>query len=110
MSVKMRRMVEREIATAIVDSLLAAGFRISVDNGDDRTSPYRDQKTIMKALFYTDEDRLFVYKDCDGDNWFGWAYLVYGNDGWDVLSDYTVNLEKFIGTGSPADAIANKYE
>jgi hypothetical protein len=44
----------------------------------------------------TDDDRLFVYK-VDGPkgrrDWFGWVFFVYGNDGYDVISDYTTNLE-----------------
>jgi hypothetical protein len=34
---------------------------------------------------------------------------VYGNDGWDVLSDYSVNLEKFIGDGTPVQKVVDKY-
>ncbi len=26
----------------------------------------------------------------------GWVYIVLGNDGWDVISDYHANLEKFM--------------
>ena len=105
----MRQIVEKEIATAIVDSLLAAGFRIEVDNGDEETLPIADRATILKSMFLTDEERLFVFKKNEPD-WFGWVYLVYGNDGWDVLSDYTVNLEKVRRkNGSPAAALADKY-
>jgi hypothetical protein len=109
MSVKMRQIVEKEICTEIVKSLLIAGFSISVDNGgDSATKPRVASGPILKAMFLTDEDRLFVYKDGQSD-WAGWVYLVYGNDGWDVLSDYTVNLEKFIGDKSPVQRIVDKY-
>lgn len=108
MSVKMRRLVEREISTAIIDELLKAGFRISVDNGDEQSAPFSSKETILKHMFFTDEDRLYVYKPRQATA-FAWAYLVYGNDGPDVLSDYTVNLEKFIGEGSIVDKLSEKY-
>jgi hypothetical protein len=33
-----------------------------------------------------------VYGAADGQR-LGWMRFIYGNDGWDVLADYTVNLE-----------------
>ena len=41
----------------------------------------------------TDDDYLFVYKAGQSER-FGWVRFVYGNDGYDVISDYTINLEK----------------
>lgn len=111
MSVKMRQEVERKIATAAVNSLLVAGFAISVDNGDNDGQEYQlasstDEPAILGAMFLCDEDRLIVEKDGIP---LGWAYFVYGNDGWDVLSDYTVNLESYIGEGSEAYKISEHY-
>jgi hypothetical protein len=111
-SVKMRQLVEREIANAIVDSLLESGFLISVDNGDNNGNEFeiaksRDRRAIKAALMQTDEEHLHVYL-ADGKK-FGWVYLVYGNDGWDVMSDYTTNLEQFVGEGSSVQKIVDKY-
>jgi hypothetical protein len=111
MGVKMRQMVEREISEAIVDALLKAGFEIGVDNGDNSGRDFElpnsvDRKRIFKAMFLTDEDRLYAIKNKQH---VGWVYLVYGNDGWDVLSDYTVNLEPYIGDKSPVQKIIDKY-
>lgn len=36
----------------------------------------------------------------------GWVYVVMGNDGWDVISDYTTNLEPLM---SGANRLAEKY-
>lgn len=42
-------------------------------------------------MFSTDEEFLYAY-DSDGKH-VGWVHLVYGNSGWDVISDNTNNLE-----------------
>lgn len=120
MSVKMRQIVEKEISTAIVVALLKAGYAISVDNGDNSGAQEgsefeiennREKSEILKSMFLTDEDRLYVRAigKLTDSKFDGWVYLVYGNDGWDVLSDYTVNLEKFIGDKSPVQKIVDKY-
>jgi hypothetical protein len=105
-------MVEKEIATAVVAALLEAGFYVSIDNGDNNGNDFelensRHSRTILGAMFQTDEETLFVYTT-DG-NQYGWVFFVYGNDGWDVISDYTVNLEKFIGKGTPVQKVIDKY-
>ena len=45
----------------------------------------------MKLLGECDEDRIVVYTPAKGR--VGWLHLVYGNDGNDVIADYTTNLE-----------------
>jgi len=40
----------------------------------------------------------------------GWVYFVYGNDGWDVVSDYTTNLEAVLkGSGELAERLEAEY-
>jgi hypothetical protein len=103
-SVKMRQEVERKIAEALINQALAAGYQISVDNGEDEESGVWDtSEEILASMFQTDEDRLYMWKDGDR---FGWVYFVYGNDGWDVISDYTTNLDHIM---SDANAISNFY-
>ena len=108
MSVKMRQKFEREICTAVLDALLAAGFEISVDNGGEEfeLENSADRDAILKAMFLADEDRLYAIKNKQH---IGWVYFVYGNDGWDVLSDYTVNLGSFVGDGTPVQKIVDEY-
>jgi hypothetical protein len=112
MSVKMRQEVERKIIHQVVDSLLEAGFSISIDNGDNNGNVYeleasRSRRAIRAALYQTDDERIYAI-DAKGRT-FGWVYFVYGNDGWDVISDYTVNLEKFIGAGTATQKIVDHY-
>lgn len=105
-----RRVVEMEslvIGRAIQD-LLAAGYAISVDDGGDELAlqPSTDAKAILEALFSVDQEHLCVSKV--GTSFRGWVFLVHGNDGWDVISDYTTNLEEALqGTNALADALGD---
>lgn len=105
MSVKMRQKVEREIATKAVEDALAAGYGLNTDIGDgpELPAPTTDRQTIIDAMFKGDEDRLLVYSNGRS---IGWVYFIYGNDGYDVISDYTINLEVML---KGANAIADSY-
>lgn len=114
MSVKMRQEVERKIAVAAINALLAAGYSLGVNDGEETTIHHStDPKAIEKAMFTTDEDWLLVYvkggneKDVRPDYW---VRFVYGNDGWDVINDYSVHLEPEVGECSEAGRIADHYE
>jgi len=92
MNVKTRQRIERQIARKFLRIALAAGYAISLDNGGDdfEFKDSTDFKFIVGEMFATDEERLYLSKDgkrC------GWVYFVYGNDGYDVICDYTTNLE-----------------
>ena len=98
--------LEQQISGRVVADLLAAGYSISVHDGEDvACKRSRDAETIKKALASTDEDFLYVHRpnaggiatwdhtrteDCDG-----WVRLVWGNDR-DVISDHTTNLESIM--------------
>lgn len=105
--VKMRMMVEREIVTMIIDDALAAGYEIAVDNGGDGFE-YRgtDKARITDHTFAADDARLYLFRPGEKKS-VGWVYCVYGNDGWDVISDYTTNLEKLL---EGAFTVSKKYE
>jgi hypothetical protein len=81
-----------QIVHATIDILLADGFLISVNDGEETTvvqSGSPDE--IFAALKTTDWDYLYAYKKGD-DRRYGWVWLIHEN-GIDVVSDYTVNLE-----------------
>lgn len=98
-SIKRRIRVEETIAKAVIKDLLAAGYAISVDNGGDEfeLTCSTDENAILAEMSATDDEHLYVHR-MEGDKFnkrqtCGWVYFVYGNDGWDVVNDYTVNLE-----------------
>jgi hypothetical protein len=113
MSVKMRQLVEREIAHQVIVDLLKAGYRLGVNNGEETTIHHsKNVREIESELFTTDEDYILVYvkgtdpKDIRPDYW---VRLIYGNDGWDVINDYSVHLEPVIGKGTATERLIEKY-
>ena len=112
MNIETRIDIEKRIATAAVESFIAAGCAVSVDDGEDVVLKKSvDVAAIIKAMFSTDEDRLIVWRcpTADGGAYqrIGWVMFTYGNDGWDVISDNTVNLEEMLKS---ATALADELE
>jgi hypothetical protein len=110
-AVKARQRIEQTIALTAAQALLDAGYTLGVNDGEEVTIHHsKDLDAIQAALFTTDEDYLYVYRHSAGHIYSDlrgekhedtrpdfWVRLVYGNDGWDVISDYSIALEKFIG-------------
>ena len=107
MTVENRQRIEREIVTAVVQAAHEQGFTFMINNGgdDDEEIATSGIEETLKEMFATDEERLFLVKD---GRWFGWVLFVYGNDGWDVISDYTTKLDD-IGLLKNAEKISEKY-
>jgi len=91
-----------------------------VNDGEEITVHHsRDINAIKAALFTTDDDYLFAYQDADQDDPLNveqgskndrpdaWVRLIYGNDGWDVISDYCPAdvLDNIIGEGTVVDKL-----
>lgn len=119
MSVKMRRMVEKRIVKAFVRSALKAGYRLAVssDDGydiDEMLLGSKDVKKIMDEAFAADDCHIFLQPATgptveDGSVVSdGWVYFVFGNDGWDVVADYTTNLDG-LGVMKEADRLSDHY-
>ena len=86
-----RRKMERAVCSALVKAGLEAGYGIGVYNGEETVIKNSTSfKAIMAELFSVDEESLLFWKDGKKA---GHVFLVYGNDGWDVICDYTTNLE-----------------
>ena len=106
-SVKMRQEVERKIADKVIECILAKGFLIQVNDGEeDCTGRIEDPAAISSAMYSTDEDILYVYLNETVKFAIGYVHFIYGNDGYDVIHDYTTNLEEII---KPANDIADSY-
>jgi hypothetical protein len=125
MTLKMRIEVEKRIVSAVVKQALAAGYRLtpSTDRGYDvePDSPLLGclgvpTAQIVAELTAADEAHLFIHgptgpmmTDDGGLITVGWVNFVFGNDGWDVISDYTTNLDK-LGILTNAERISKRYE
>jgi hypothetical protein len=107
----MRQYVERQVIGAFLDSALQAGHDISVNDGEEVTLwNSKDKAAIMGALMTTDMDRLYLgarrgpLDEVLGVR--GEVVLVYGNDGYDVISDYHTNLEPLMAA---ADRVSDYW-
>lgn len=89
---------ERKVARRLIKAALAAGYALSVDDGEEITvSRASKLKTIEDALCTTGEDTLQLYA-ADPSKTVGWHgagrfYLVWGNadDGSELIADHTDN-------------------
>lgn len=106
---KQRRSMERKIVAAFVSSAINQGYSISVDNGGDEfeIEKCRDAEGVMQVCMATDEEHLHVHNK-DG-LIVGMVYFVYGNDGWDCINDYSVNLTE-LGIMHEPNRIAEELE
>ncbi|MBS0045139.1 hypothetical protein KFE26_23100 [Shewanella sp. M16] len=90
-------MTDQEMETAIIDktidALLAAGLHLAVYDGEEITTPITtDKAVIVAALGTTELDYLCCYASPTAVRT-GFVMLVYGNAGYEVICDYTTNLE-----------------
>ena len=115
--IKQRQKVERSIINRFVKDALAAGYRlgVSLERGYDTEEMLlgsRDRLKIVEEAMAGDEAHIFV-QPADGPTVEsgvvvseGWVYVVLGNDGWDVISDYSTRIELLL---SGANKLADKY-
>lgn len=101
----MKEIVEMEerICVSLVTELLAQGFFISVFDGEEMAlSKSNDPVKILHAMCSTDEDTLYVYRDngtgMEQYQCIGKFFLVYGNDGWDVIADQSAAISQIAPT------------
>jgi len=89
--VRARAMLELAIVDALWDAAAKAGYWFELC--DDREAPTDTREAFKTALFDLDAVGLDVYegRDCRG-----WVYLIFGNDGWDLISNYSTSLESFL--------------
>lgn len=99
MQVKIRQSIERAIVARLVKDAVSAGYFVSLDNGDEpdhifTVDPTQDVQKVLANIAQTDQDHIFLSKDGQQRKGFKvWFFLVYGNDGPDVINDYSANDE-----------------
>lgn len=104
--------IEKKIVRRLVKDILNAGMGVRIDNGGEPSEmlhPADNEDAIMAELFATDEEQLYLHT-IDQDEHRepqGWIKLVHGNDGTDVIGDYTTNLEQLV---SGATKLAEQIE
>jgi hypothetical protein len=89
MNIHRRIAIEKAIYARIVQDALIMGYKITVFDGEeDALEQSSDYFDIIGAGFSTDMDALKFY---DHIGYVGFVSLIYGNTGWDVVSDYTAS-------------------
>ena len=112
----LRHRHERVIAERLVTDAIAQGYQVSVSAGEEWTVKLStDSASVMAALFSTDEDYIRIRKE-GKEGSVGQFTLIYGNDGWDVIADWSYSKETEAlmqqiqrGAADLASAIENKY-
>ena len=82
---------EKTVVRRVVRDMLAKGYRLSVNDGEEITVKRSIKfKEIVDALMTTDEDYLIVHTEGKANRV---VHFFYGNDAWEVICDYSVSLE-----------------
>lgn len=86
--------VEDQIIKATIKALLAKGYLLSVNDGEEVTvSRSYNADALFEAMKTTGQDFLYAHMADEGHLIYGWVRFIYGNLGTEVINDYTVNLE-----------------
>lgn len=94
-SVKSRTLIEIKIAARVIRAVLATGnWKLHGIDLDEGLEPTPTIEEALKLIFDLDDARLFFTNTKD-ETHEAWVYFVLGNDGWDVVSDYTCSSDGF---------------
>jgi hypothetical protein len=90
--------LEQRIVKRVVDVLLANGYALRVDDGEDYrpNEPTTDRRAILAELAATDDDTLETVRTVDGSVKRSFVRFVYGNSGYDVIADYGMSLDSLL--------------
>ena len=108
MTLEQRQALEGQVMKSAISELIAAGFVLSVFDGEEITvKKSTDESAIFAAMRTADIDTLYADRpNGDGrENCRRFVQFVYGNDGWDVIADNSSSLEDYL---SQTDALANR--
>lgn len=81
--------IEQAVISALVKKAYEEGYEVRVHNGEEMIR-CTDHDNVMDELFSVDDEYLLFYKDNVRK---GWALLVHGNSGWDVIADHTTSID-----------------
>ena len=88
--------VESKITLKVIKTLLSAGYTLDMNDGEETTvTGSVSANEVHCAMSTTDEDLLIAHKEGEKSAWVSFIY-GNGNGGWDVISDYTLNLEEVL--------------
>ena len=95
MNPKAVRNIEKQVLRKLLEIAKRAGASWVVNNGEFESPRTSDvEETIEKHLFATDDEWILFSITIDGESFSPSVYLVHGNDGPDVICDYSVSAER----------------
>lgn len=101
-SVRQRASVEMTIVRFLLSHLIANGKTLSVwDGGGRSVKNSTDVEALMDAIFAVDESTIITP---DGSEI---VIIILGNDGWDVVADYSSSLEELM---KPVNEFAESFD
>lgn len=90
-----RLIAERRIGRELVKTILRRGYILRVHDGEEYSPFFTTQGNAFKWMFSTDEDVIHAYTKTNATPGsiarVAWFHLVYGNSGYDVISDHAAN-------------------
>ena len=90
MNLTTRLSVEKKITKLLLKTIIDMGYSICVDDGGERH--FLNGTKSLAACLSVDEATVLPYIIEEGQKRFlASFYLVYGNDGWDCIDDYSFN-------------------
>ena len=97
--------MEKRILKSAVEELISHGFTITIRHDGELTgiNNSTDVAAIIEEAHGVDECQIDVKLPTHK----GAVFFVYGNDGYDIICDYTTNLEPFL---VETFALADKLE
>lgn len=100
--------MDMKIAKQIVTDALYRKYTVSVNDGEEWTvKRSSDFNQIIEALASTGED-LLKFRSESGEA-LGTVYLVWGNCGWDLITDHSAN-EVIAELLTGANELSDKYQ
>lgn len=88
------RKMENTIIRVFIREALNRGHTLTVTTyGEDEITRSSQINKIVNALRSTDYDKLRVH---DGEQYIGSVLLVWGNDPYEVISDYSLSIEDMV--------------
>ena len=105
-SIRWRHLMEMWIVRKLLETIIAEGCAVSVDDGGDELviTDSQDMDELMPAIFAVESATLIVRHNC---TFLGEVALVMGNDGYDVINDNHTRLNDLL---LPAERLATQLE
>lgn len=81
------RRLDKEIATKLIDALLADGYVVTDAFGEEFERS-TDREAVLEVLLDVDLIELVVERNDEEP----WMRLIFGENGWELVQDHTVDL------------------